>query len=92
MNLQTTLKFVKKPSKSGRKLTPMETRQKIWNFYHQKSLTSTITSRPAKLRCTDIPKIQHGLGFVDTMTIIIQRNKKYYQSIHHVLNQSIKVL
>ena len=92
MNLQTALKFVKKPSKSGRKLTPMETRQKIWDFYHRKSLPSTITSRPAKLRCTDIPKIQLGLGFVDTMTIIIQRNKKYYQSIHHVLNQSIKVL
>ena len=28
----------------------METRQKIWDFYHQKSLPSTITSRPAKLR------------------------------------------
>ena len=28
----------------------METRQKIWDFCHRKSLPSTITSRPAKLR------------------------------------------
>ena len=34
LGLLEYIKFQKKPSKSGRKLTPMETRKAVWNFWH----------------------------------------------------------
>lgn len=66
--------------KRGRKMTSFETRKKVWDFYHQNSTPSTITSRPAKLKVSERHKIQVGLDFVDTVTIIIQRKKQFYEN------------
>ena len=83
---------MKKPTKSGRKLTPLVTRQAIWDYWHKKSTPSTITSRPAKLKLTDKPCIQTSLDFVDTVRIIQQRNVSFYENIWSITNETVKVL
>ena len=86
--------FTRKPTKSGQKLTPLHFRKAAWNFWHAKSTASTLslTSRPAKLRTTDKPKIQAGLDFVSTVNIICQRNKSFYENNWMIINESDKVL
>ena len=72
LNLCEAMKFQRKPTKAGRKLTSLTTRKLIWEFWHSHSTFSTITSRPAKLRVTDKKHIQSGLDFLDTVNIISQ--------------------
>ena len=83
---------MKKPTKSGRKQTPLVTRQATWDDWHKKSTTSMITSRPAKLKLTDKPLIHTSLDFVDTVKIIQQRNVSFYENIWSIRNQTVKVL
>ena len=82
------INFTRKPTKSGRKLTPFHFRKAAWDFWHAKSTASTLTSRPAKLRTTDKPKIQAGLDFVSTVNIICQRNKSFYENNWMIINLS----
>ena len=77
---------------SGRKLTPLTFRKEVWDFWHKNSTPSTITSRPAKLRSTDIPRVQTGLDFVDTVVLIQQRNRTFYESNWHVVDVTFKEL
>ena len=83
--------LVSKPSKSGRKLTPLATRQLVWTFWNKNRIPSTISSRPAKMYTNKSPKIQTGLDFVDTIRIIKQRNRTY-ESQCFVINETLKVL
>jgi len=64
----------------GRKMTPFATRKVMWNFFHEEATPSTITSRPAKLKVSERSKIQTGLDFAGTTTIINQRGKQFYEN------------
>ena len=44
-------------------VTPFETREKVWNFYHQHSQESTNTTTLARTQITGKPRIQDGLEF-----------------------------
>ena len=92
LNLLDVLQFQRKPTKAGRKVTPMTVRKSVWEFWHGNSTASTITSRPAKIRVTDKRKIQAGLNFVDTATIIQQRNRNFYESHWYIVNVTYKEL
>ena len=70
----------------------MTTRLKVWEYWHCNSYASTLTSRPAQLRLSDKAKIQAGLEFVDTITIIMKRNKPFYQSHWFITNKMVKEL
>ena len=83
MSLQNKLKLRLKDNREncGRKKTSLETRQKIWQFWHNHCSASTNTSRPAKLRTTAKPGIQENLPFHDS--IVITKNKRgveFYES------------
>ena len=92
LGLMDKINFTRKPTKSGRKLTPLHFRKAAWDFWHAKSTASTLTSSPAKLRTTDKPKIQAGLEFVSTVNIICQRSKSFYENNWMIINESVKVL
>jgi hypothetical protein len=91
LNILDVIKFTQKPSRKGRKLTTSETRKTVWDFWHSNSTQSTNLSRPAKLKVTDKPKIQFELDFVDTVTIIKQRQREFYQN-RCILTLTIKEL
>ena len=67
-----------KPTKAGRKMTSMETRQRVWEFWHNNSTQSTLTSRPAKLPVRDKPKIQTSLTFKDCT---VEKSKRGISSL-----------
>ena len=92
IGLLDKLRFLKKPTKSGRKRTPLVTRQATWDDWHKKSTPSMITSRPAKLKLTDKPLIHTSLDFVDTVKIIQQKNVSFYENIWSITNETVKVL
>lgn len=93
LNLKDHFQFIRKPTKSGRKLTPLHVRQVVWNFWHNESSASTITSRPAKIKVNDKPKIQSSLQFVDTVKIIkSQRNVNYYENIWFITTVTLREL
>ena len=81
LNLRDHFELIRKPTKSGRKLTSLDVRKTVWDFWHNESSASTITSKPAKLKVNDKPKILSSLQFVDTVNIIKQRNVNYYENI-----------
>ena len=92
LGIYESFMFQRKPTKSGRKLTPIETRRAVWDFWHNNSTTSTITSRPAKLKLSDKPKIQNGLSFMDSVTLIEQRHRTFCQSIWMITTLTLKEL
>ena len=47
--------FLRKLTKSGRKLTDLMTRQEVWKFWHNQSILSTNTQQIAKLRVIGKP-------------------------------------
>lgn len=53
LNLYDALKFQRKPSKAGRKLTLVTTRTAVWDFWHSNSIYSTLTVRSVKLKVTE---------------------------------------
>ena len=84
-----------KPTKRetrGRKMTPFNVRKKIWDFYHQQSQESTLTSRPAKLRVEAKPKNQQGLEFAEPIKIIRQRNRHFYEALWRTLTIDLRSL
>ena len=92
LNLLDRLTFIKKPTKAERKVIPHETQRKIWHFWHTNSMASTLTSKPAKLRVSNRKKIQNGLDFVDTVSIVQQRNRNFFLSKWFIINVRIKEL
>ena len=79
-------------SKGGRKRTPFQTCNGIWKFWHRNATTSTITSRPAKLRIGNRPKLQNGLPFIDTVEFKKVRNVDHFQSQWLILNKTYRDL
>ena len=77
--LQKTMGIMKVEQR-GRKKTPFSTRKLVWDFYRTKSTPSTNTTRPAKQRVADKPKIQYGLNFAETTITTPYRNRQYYQN------------
>ena len=53
---------------------------------------STLTSKPAKLRVSNREKIQNGLEFIDTISIVQQRNRNFLLSQWFIINVTIKEL
>jgi hypothetical protein len=92
LGLLEAFKYMRKPSKAGRKLTPIETRKAVWNFWHSKAICSTLTSRPAKLKVDQKTHIQSGLDFVDSVNIITQRGRKFYESNWMITIKTLKQL
>ena len=71
----------KKPTKSGRKMTSLETRLVVLKFCHDKSTHSTLMSRPARLKVSDKGKIQTSLDFVSTVNIVWnKRGISFYEN------------
>ena len=76
-------------------MTPFETRSKVWDFWHNKEYIteSTITTRLARLRITERPKIQCGLPLdkvpVDMRSI---RNVPYYEAQSLIFDRPLKEL
>jgi len=92
LSLLDNFDFTRKPTKAGRRLTSIQTRQNVWELWHCNSLQSTLTSRPAKLKVSDKPKIQLDLQFADTVTIMQQRNRPFYQNHWLITNLTFKEL
>ena len=88
-DLKLTMRISENMETRGRKITPYPTRKLIWVFYHENATPSTNTSRPAKLKVSERNKIQIGLDYVDTTTVIIQRKKQFYQNICMMLHITV---
>ena len=73
-------------------MTPLAVGRRVWDFWHQNSTPSTITSRPAKLKFSDGHHIQSDLNFVDTATEIRQHNKTFTVSHWYIMNDTLKNL
>ena len=74
-------------------MTPLVTRNKIWDFWHQNSTPSTLTSRPARLKLNDKAKIQTNLQFADTTTISTnKRGIKFYEAPWMIHEKAISEL
>ena len=73
LGLLDQIRFSRKPAKSGRKLTPMETIKAVWKFRQSAENTSesTLTSKPARTRVENKHQTQVGLEFSDAVKIII---------------------
>ena len=75
-------------SKVGRPMTAYSTRKLIWEYYHENATPSTLTSRPAKLKVSERSKIQVGLDFVDTTTIVLKRKKQFFENNWMMLHKT----
>ena len=58
----------------------------------QKNTPFKITSRPAKLKLTNKPRIQTSIDFVDTVRTIQLRKVSFYENIWSITNETVKVL
>ena len=58
-----------------------ETRLCVWEFWHEISEESTITTRLARLRDIERHGCQRDLDFKSTVTTVPKRRWKFYQSI-----------
>lgn len=67
LGLYDQVRFLRKPTKSGCKLTNLIIWQAIWKFWHNNSVESINTKQIVKLTVTDKPHIQTNLEFVSTM-------------------------
>ena len=70
LGIYDKLKFDRKPTKTGRKSIVFDTQLAVWNYWHENATTSTLTSRPAKLKVDDRNKVQDGLHFITPVSII----------------------
>ena len=72
-------------------MTDLLTRKNVWDFWHKTSTQSTLTSRPAKLKLSDKPKIQTHLQFCDAAIITNnRRGTKFYESPWMILEKPIR--
>ena len=69
--------FLRKPTKSGHKLTYLMTQQEVWKFWHDQPILSTNTQQIAKLRVINKPRIQSNLEYVSTVITVQQRNRAF---------------
>ena len=92
LGIYDQIKFTRKPTKAGRLLTSLETRQTVWDYWHSNSQESTNTTNLAKLRLTDKSHIQSSLEFMPTVSVIRQRNRLFYQSICKTVQVTYKEL
>ena len=81
-------KYRKTTPNTGRKRTPLHTCNQVWKFWHENATTSTITSRPAKLKINNQPKLQSGLPFIDTVELVKTGNVDNFQSQWLILNKT----
>ena len=91
--LQNELSRPTKPTKTGRKLTPVNVRIKVWEFWHVMSDVSTSTSQPAKLKVGDKPKIQEGLEFISSVSVMENKHHiQLHQNTWQTSNKTYKQL
>ena len=76
------------PTKAGRKLMPIETRMKGWEFWHDNLTQSTLSFRPAKLLLKNKPKIQTSLDFKESLIQKTKRGNSFYVSKWQTAEQS----
>ena len=93
LDLSDYLKFQsRKPSKAGRRLTPFEHRQSVWEYWHKVSSPSTLTSRPAKLKISDKNKIQSDLEYANTVNIVTnKRGISFYENLWWITQSPLKL-
>ena len=65
----------------GRKLLPFPIRKLVWDYWHKESTPSTLTTYTAKQRLSQKPKNHSGLGYVDTLHVINQRNVSFFENV-----------
>ena len=80
------------PTKAGRKQTPFDTRKLGGKHWHNMSSHSTLTSRPAKLKVTNKPKLHQNFDYDDTVNIVRQRNIFYYECNWRILQKTTHML
>ena len=81
LNVLDKFSFTRKPSKSGRKLTPFIARKTVWDFWHENSQETTNTHQVAKMRINQKPQIQNGLDFISSVTMVKMRNRDFFQAL-----------
>ena len=85
--------IIKKEERRGWKATSKEERMNIWNFWHNNTESSTLTSRPAKIREDMVPKIQGDLEFHSGVKLVTnKRNIKILVSPWLLINKTIRAL
>ena len=84
--------FINKPTKTGWKTIPREIWRRMWQFWHTNSMVSTLISKLAKWRVSNREKMQNGLDFVSTVSVIQQRNRNVFLSQWFIINVTIKEL
>ena len=84
--------FINKPTKTGWKTIPREIWRRMWQFWHTNSMVSTLISKLAKWRVSNRKKMQNGLDFVSTVSVIQQRNRNVFLSQWFIINVTIKEL
>ena len=94
LGLYDLFQFQRKPTKTGRKVTSHATRQAVWDFWHCKQfiIESTLTSRPAKLKITNKPKIQNGLEYKVPVSTIVQRSCEFFEAPWCIFQNTLKEL
>lgn len=80
------------PSRCKR-LTDLNIREKVWEFFHNVAEESTNTTYIAKLRISNKPLIQTDLPFKSTVRIVTnKRNRQFFQSIWLIVTKTIREL
>ena len=93
LELLTNVFDKKKPTKSGRKMTSLETKQVVLKFCHDKSTHSTLMSRPASLKVSDKGKIESSLDFVSMVNIVLnKRGISFYENPWRITETAVKAL
>ena len=83
----------KKPTKSGRKITSLETRQVVWKFWHEKSTHLTLMSRPARLKVSNKGRIRTSLDFVSMVNIVLnKRGIFFHENPWRITEATVKAL
>ena len=61
-------------------------------YGNENATTLTITSRPAKMKINNQPKLRSGLPFIDTVELVKARNVDHFQSQWLILNKTYRQL
>ena len=82
-----------KVARRGRPMTSLETRTKVWSFWHEHSTISTKTSQPAKLNVGNRFKVQTDLAFDESVQIAKTRlNIEIYEDPWKTLEKIFREL
>ena len=88
LRLYVKIKSMQLQKNQGRKLTSLQTRILVWEYWHDCSQETSDTTHPAKLRKGNRSKIQSGLVFSASVNIIQQRGKEFYESMWRISRQT----